>query len=441
MSYARPVVIAVLFAFALQVANASAADPVIVNQSARAVSALNGDLIYLRKPQGKYVCMRRVGGKVSRASRLPPVVGCSYAMALDGKGRVIVLFPRYRKHGNAVVSARWYVYDVKSDRVRPMNGLPGGMCPYDPVVTWRKRMAYAVSCGSKKRNGLWVKDGTKTQRILASAIGIGYLVLRGDTLAGGLDMGAQDFQIYQLMVGGKRCVRAIEGSQGNSENEDLGGLWIANGNIVWSRGYFRGDAPGSGSPYKALLASKVPTHCAAPGPNGRFEFDPEAPYLTAFTVDGRQVYYAGYDSIRRHTLPAQPSYAPPPNDNFENAQSFAVGTSAIAPSGTAWATTQPGEPLANAKQTIWYTFTPTTSGTLYASMSASYRSLSGVQFGVYTGSSLATLTPVAGPSSAGTSPPLQFNAVAGQQYWIDVGTSDAQANFQLLSVRVGTTPY
>jgi hypothetical protein len=63
-----------------------------------------------------------------------------------------------------------------------------------------------------------------------------------------------------------------------------------------------------------------------------------------------------------------------------------------------------------------------------------------VRFGVYTGSSLATLAPVAGPSS-GTSPPLQFDAVAGRQYWVDVGTSDAQANFQGLSVRVGTTPY
>jgi hypothetical protein len=434
---------AVLCAFALPAAGASAADPVVVNQSAREVSALNGNLVYLRKPQGKYVCMRRVGGKVSRASRLPPIEGCSGRMALDSKGRVVVVFPRYRRHGNTVLSARWYMYDVKSDRVRPVKGLPGGMCPSDPVVIWGKRMAYAVGCASKNRNGLWVKHGKKTQRILASAINLNRIVLHGDTLAGELNVGAQDFKLYQLMVGGKRCVRAIEGSEGNSETEDLAGLWIANGNIVWSRGYFRGDAPGSssGSPYRALLASKVPSQCAAPGPNGRFEFDPEAPYLTSFTVDGRQVYYAGYDSIRRHTLPAQPSYAPPPNDNFENAQSLAVGTAAIIPSGTAWATTQPGEPLANAKQTIWYTFTPATSGTLYATMSTSFRSLSGVRFGVYTGSSLATLTRVAGPSSPATSPPLQFNAVAGQQYWIDIGTSDAQANFQVLGVRVGTTPY
>ncbi|HEY0630769.1 MAG TPA: hypothetical protein VGC98_01840 [Thermoleophilaceae bacterium] len=436
--------VGVVCGLALPVAAASAADPVVVNQSARAVSALGGDLVYLRKPQGKYVCMRRVAGKVSRASGLPPIDGCSRRMAVDSKGRVVVVFPRYRTHGNTVLSARWYVYDVKSDRARPLTGLPGGMCPTDPVVIWGKRMAYAVSCASKTRNGLWVKDGKRTQRILASATDLGRLVLRGDTLAGSLDVGPGDgpFRIYQLMVGGKRCVRAIEGSEGNSETEDLAGVWIAGGNIVWSTGYFRGDGPGpsSGFPGRALLTSRVPSHCAAPGPNGRFEFDPEAPYLTEFTVDGRQVYYAGYDGIRRHTLPAQPSYAPPPNDNFENAQSFAVGTSVVAPSGTAWATTQPGEPLTNAKQTIWYTFTPATSGTLYASVSTSFRSLSGMPFGVYTGSGLATLTPVAGPSP-GTSPPLQFDAVAGRQYWIDVGTSDAQANFQGLSVRVGTTPY
>jgi hypothetical protein len=361
-------------------------------------------------------------------------------MGLDSHGRVVYLFPAYSKRG-ALAAARWYAYDVKSDRTRRVTGLPGGGCVVNRLAIWRKRMVYDAGCTSKQRSGLWAKDGKKTRRILASAQLVDGFVLRGGTLVGFVQVGPGDgpFQVYQFMVGWKSCVRAIESSQGNSENEELGGLWIVNGNIVWARGYYRGDPAGlsSAAPYRGLFTARVPSHCAAPGPNGRFDFNPETTDLRSFTLDGRQVYYAGKKSIRRHTLPAQPSYAPPANDNFENAQSLTVGASSP-PGSTAWATAQPGEPLANAKQTIWYTFTPATSGPLYASVDTLYRPGSEVKFGVYTGTSLATLTPVGGPSSPPGS--IQFNAVAGQQYWIDIGTSDAQANYMPLYVRVAPTP-
>jgi hypothetical protein len=184
-------------------------------------------------------------------------------------------------------------------------------------------------------------------------------------------------------------------------------------------------------------SSKVPSHCTSPGPNGRFDFNPEVADLRDFTVDGRQVYYEGKTSIRRHTLPSEPSYAPPANDSFENAQSVTVGLYSTARGVTSWATVQPGEPLANVKQTIWYTFTPATSGPLEVDIARAERNTG--RFGVYTGSSLATLTPVAGPVSLRTDRNdghVQFNAVAGQQYWIDVGTSDPQADFRQFFVNV-----
>jgi hypothetical protein len=417
----------------LPLASARAADPIVVNQSAQQVSTLDGNLVYERKPHGKWLCMRSVGGKVSVAHRVP-APGCEGRMALDSKGRVVLPFVRYRIKHRAIVSARRYLYDVKSDRVRPLTGLPRGMCPLDGFAVWGKRIAYSVSCASNKRNGLWVKDGSKAHRILASTQALEGFVLRGGTLAGVINTSAQDIQIYQLAVDGKRCVRAIEGSNGNNETEDLGGLWIANGNIVWSTGYFRGDTAGSTS--GEFRTSKVPSHCTTPGPNGRYDFTPESAHLTSFALDGRQLYYAGFDGIRRHTLPAQPSYAPPANDNFENAQSLAVGSPVIG--RTAWATTQPGEPLANVKQTIWYTFTPATSGTLYVSLSDGYRNMTDLRFDVYSGTSLGTLTPVAGPSSWPSV--LQFNAVAGRQYWLDIGSTHAQANEMPFGVRVGTTP-
>jgi hypothetical protein len=303
--------VVVLGSCALPLASARAADPLVVNQSAREVSALDGNLVYERKQHGKWLCMRSVGGKVSVAHGVP-APGCEGRMALDSNGRVVLQFFRERvKHGK-VISVRRYLYDVKSDRVRRVTGLPAGMCHFDPWAIWGRRTVYGVGCSSKARNGLWVKDGKKTQRILNSAQSVEALALRGGTLAAELNVFAQDIQRYQLMVGGKRCVRAIEGSTSSLENEDLAGLWIANGNIVWSTGYFRGDRAGEPpSPYRAFLTSKVPAHCATPGPNGRYEFDPESTHLTSFDLDGRQLYYAGYDGIRRHTFPAQPTYTPP----------------------------------------------------------------------------------------------------------------------------------
>ena len=435
--FARVVVLVVLGALALPATSARAADPIVVNQSAESVGALDGNLVFERKVNGKFICMRLVDGKVSRAHGVP-APACPTGLTLDAEGRVVALFTRDRIRHHTVVSERWFVYDVKSDRARPVTGLPAGMCPLDDrVAIWGRRMAYQVSCSSKKRNGTWLKDGKKTQRILASPRTVVGLVLRGGTLAGLLNPSAQDSRVYQLAVGGKRCVHAIAGSGGSLENEDLAGLWIANGNIVWSTGYFRGDPAGMPpSPYRTFLTSRVPSHCTTPGPNGRYEFNSESSYLTSFDLDGRQLYYSGHDGIRRHTFPAQPSYAPPPNDNFESAQSLAVGE---AVSGfTAYATTQPGEPLPNAKQTIWYTFTPTTSGTLRVEVGGGERDPAKVRFGVYSGTSLSTLTTVAGPTTlAGSRTFPQFEAVAGKQYWIDIGTSDAQANFSPVSVHVG----
>jgi hypothetical protein len=435
--YAKLVLLGALCALALPAASAGAADPIAVNQSARQVSALDGNLVFERKQHGKWLCMRSVGGKVSVAHGVP-APGCQGRMALDSKGRVVLQFFRERVRHGKVLSVRRYLYDVKRDRVRRVTGLPAGMCEFDPWAIWGRRTVYGVNCSSTKRNGLWLKDGKKTQRILASSQGVEALALRGGTLAGQLDLGAQDYQRYLLAVGGKRCVRAIDGSTANLETEDLAGLWVANGSIVWSTGYFRGDtASMPSSPYRAFLASKVPSHCATPGPTGRYEFNPETSHLTSFDLDGRQLYYAGYDGIRRHTFPAQPSYAPPPNDNFENAQSLAIGTESGL-SSTAWATTQPGEPLAGAKQTIWYTFTAATSETHYVSLSSGGRNVNELNVGVYSGTSLATLAPVAGPSPGAI--PLQFDAVAGKQYWIDIGSADAQANFLPFGVQVRTAP-
>jgi hypothetical protein len=401
-----------------------------------AVGALNGNLVYKRKTkQGKpAICMRRVGGKLLRASHLPLSSCFPSDMGLDAKGRVVAVFARGgTKHGQRVL--HWYGYDVKGNRIRLLEGVPKTSCPFDLVLTWRTRIVYGLSCSSQKRNGLWVKEGKTARRILdmASYSNISGLTLRGGTLAGFRLVGLYDFGVYQLMIDGKPCVRTIVSPWDDFQNKEIFGIWIANGNIVWSGGYFPGYTAGSAI-YRGLFTSTVPSHCTAPGPNGRFDFNPETSYLKIFTVDGRQVYYAGKNSIRSHTLPVHPAYAPPGNDKFENAQSVTVG-GASGVGETAHATVQPGEPLPNSSQTIWYTFTPATDGPVSTTVDDPEGARG--QFAVYTGTSLGTLSPVAGPAPT-SSAPVQFNAQGGRQYWIDLGTSDPQANYRPFYVSVKT---
>jgi hypothetical protein len=86
---------------------------------------------------------------------------------------------------------------------------------------------------------------------------------------------------------------------------------------------------------------------------------------------------------------------------------------------------------ATAKQTIWYAFRPTTSQTVYVDTGYFFRG----QYEIYTGSNVNTLTPV--PSTRdGFS--KRLDAVAGQTYYIEVGTSDTEPLYDPISVEVRT---
>ena len=427
--------LAALCVLAGSAASARAADPVIANDGAQEIDALNGNLLYRHQPGGKYACMRRVGGKLLRVTRIAATYCGAGELGLDRKGRVVYPFFHVIKHGGRVSSLRWYLYDLTSELARPVRGLPGGSCFIGDVHIWRKRMVYvAARCASKKRSGLWVKEGKKTRRITTSTDAILELTLRGGALAALAYTGPLDDSegIVQLMVGGKPCVRLVKTSVAPGDHDWApSGVWIANGHIVWSMG----NNEYSVLPPLALLASKLPSRCAPPGPTGRFDFTPETTTFSTLAVDGREVYYADNRSIRGHTLPAQPSHAPPANDDFENAQSVTVDPQVYMPGSTAWATRQRDEPLASSKQTVWYTFTPAASRTVHVT---AYRDMRAGRFAVYTGTSRGALTLVAGPSPM-SGAYLQFDAVAGQKYLIDVGTSDAEPDYVPLGVSVTTT--
>jgi hypothetical protein len=118
------------------------------------------------------------------------------------------------------------------------------------------------------------------------------------------------------------------------------------------------------------------------------------------------------------------------NDNFASAITLSSG---IASQGgnTATDTIEAGEPLACGGSpighTVWYRFTPASSGTMSAN---TYTSHFDTVLAVYRGASLATLTQVTcndDDGSGGYLSSLQFTAFAGTTYYVQLGGWSASA--------------
>ena len=93
-------------------------------------------------------------------------------------------------------------------------------------------------------------------------------------------------------------------------------------------------------------------------------------------------------------LPAAPAAAAPANDNFASATTMTQWYSTF--QSTAGATVEASEPLpsctSSAGATVWFKYTPSSSGTVVAdTLGSDYDTV----LAVYTGASLATLTQVA----------------------------------------------
>ena len=118
----------------------------------------------------------------------------------------------------------------------------------------------------------------------------------------------------------------------------------------------------------------------------------------------------------------------PPNDDFANAQAVSGDSGSLATTNVR-ATPEPGEPalLANEGASVWYRWTPSTSGAVtFRGTGFLYAAI----FGVYTGSSVSSLTTVATGSYPYGS--VTFNAEAGTTYTIGaVGQLREQKNFTL----------
>lgn len=117
----------------------------------------------------------------------------------------------------------------------------------------------------------------------------------------------------------------------------------------------------------------------------------------------------------------------PPNDDFASAAKFS-GTYFSASGNLRRATAEAGEPRhggADAAHSTWYDWTPDQSGIVILD-ACSY---GGTRLGVYTGSTLAALTPVSQEATrpcpnSGTGPQARFAVTAGTSYKIAVDRTD-----------------
>src|SRR5215210_4940951 len=156
MRHSRVAIVAGLCALALPVTDARAADSVVAHDTViSSVHAFQGRLVY-KKRTGKNtgVWIRRVGGKLRRATRIPNGAHDVGEMGLDSKGRTVLHVSVSRRKNGLLVSVRHYIYDVASDRRRLLKGLPSGRevrkngvvdlegCYVNFVSFWRSRLAY-----------------------------------------------------------------------------------------------------------------------------------------------------------------------------------------------------------------------------------------------------------------------------------------------------------
>jgi hypothetical protein len=424
-------------------APARAADPIVARDTLiQYIWPLDGDLVYRRlgdrKPLPKRVWMARFRGRLHRARGIPRRASVG-DIGRDAKGRKVFTFASVHRvvasWGAYFEPTKWFVYDLARNRTRPLRGLPARCVP-DWVSLWRHSMAYAAECGGDSSPRVFLRQGKRTRR-LPLGPGAG-LVFRGGTLAVISENGGDDTQdVEQWTANGKPCFREIAASWGDATDGVWFpfDLWIANGYLTWRMAH---------GPLSPILAAKIAPGCDTPGPVGLVPFTPETKTLRAVAVDDRRVFYSDDKTLRRHALPATPSFDPPPNDDFENAQPLSGDPPRSATGTVAYATVQAGEPLSDTKHTVWYAYRPTTSGTVYVTVNPGCTQPGNCgnlpRFGVYTGTSPATLTEIPQSGDGYSRRYTRIDAGAGQTYWISVGSPVPEPNYEPFDIHIDSSP-
>ena len=389
-------------------ASASAADSVVTRDSGVTQVYTRGSaVVYHRSRAGKGLKKRPwmavVSGKRRRLKRIPRNAAGG-DLGRDRRGRLVFTYSKQFSEDGRV---RWWIYDVKRQRARRAKGLPiKKRCIVEGLSFARKRSAYSALCLEDEDTGVFLRTGKRKRRVTKKPFDA--LSLRGATLAGLKSEGDGDYSVHRLVSHGKVCPRAVPTAFGQGDSDWFPThVFVAGGRIVW----IMGDDD------LTPLAASPGGPCGPIGKTGSFDFTPETATVRSLAIDGRRLVYTDGKRILRHKLPAKPSFAPPKNDDFEQAIGLATSPPATTTGRTGYATLQPSEqPLDDSSHTVWYAYRPQPNGTFYVKVEGD-----DFKAGVFTGTSISNLTRVP-PDPSG-----QFTAVngqAGKTYWIAVGARD-----------------
>ena len=214
ISHATPVL---LLAVLAAPASAGADELAVRDSKVRSVWAADGVVLYsragnsARRPLERQ-WMRVVDGKAKRARGVPR--GASpYEMtnvSRDAAGRAVVPFLARRRSGVRRWTTRWWSYDLRSDRARPMSHIPSMTCIgtrwvskscdvcVNAVASWGRSRAWSKCLDG----GVFLRRHGRTIRVADREAS--QLALRGGTLVGEVE-GRQSTGVLALLaVGGKR---------------------------------------------------------------------------------------------------------------------------------------------------------------------------------------------------------------------------------------------
>jgi hypothetical protein len=184
----------------------------------------------------------------------------------------------------------------------------------------------------------------------------------------------------------------------------------------------------------ASSAGEPHLSCGPEGSEAQFEATAGVTYRIA--VDGKEGSEGSFQLDME---------GPPTNDSFAHPQSLGTGISGWNGGNNRGATAEPGEPDHggdSAGHSLWFTWTPATSGPVMMSACPAGAFDGAPTLGVYTGSAVNALTPVAADGGGGSycgpeASQVEIEATAGTEYKIAV---DATAGGGVFSLQVQGGP-
>ncbi len=226
-------------------ATASAADRVVApDPAARAVTALDGNLVWVSGGARNHVLMRRTpGGRIFRVETAPRAPFYrSIDLGRDRRNRLVLTYLRCFTPSRCRV-----VRDDLHGRRAAIRGLPGTRCELTTApALWRSRAVFGQFCRTRggradnRRSGLYLKTGDRSPRRLPlprDAVRFGSTTI-GDVDVRGDRIGATAVDIFgyafTLRAGRGRLDSFLGAASEGESDEHIAGLSLAPGGTLWA---------------------------------------------------------------------------------------------------------------------------------------------------------------------------------------------------------------